>query len=98
LQQVGKLFADRRFATVYGKQMIRRAEFTDVVKQYALQRAVHRCGVRWPLEFHHRGHRADRSLFNCEVLCVPCHKAEHARRMNAAGSAQRAAARARGVA
>jgi 5-methylcytosine-specific restriction endonuclease McrA len=63
--------------------MIRRAEFTDSVKEQALRRAVYRCercGVRWSLEFHHRGHPADCSLFNCEVLCVKCHRSEHAKR------------------
>ena len=60
-----------------------RAEFTPAVREQALRRAIHRCercGVRWPLEFHHRGYRGDRSLFNCEVLCAGCHYAEHVRR------------------
>jgi 5-methylcytosine-specific restriction endonuclease McrA len=59
--------------------MTMRREFGSAVREQALQRAVYRCercGVRQPLEFHHRGHPADRSLFNCEVLCTPCHRAE----------------------
>jgi 5-methylcytosine-specific restriction endonuclease McrA len=84
----------------YTPRMIHRAEFTPAVKQQALLRAAYRCercGTRTSLEFHHRGHRADRSLFNCEMLCVACHQLEHAKRMCAAGSTQRAAARAQGV-
>ena len=85
----------------YKRRMIRRAEFSTAVRERALLRAVYRCERcderAALLELHHRGHRAVRSLFNCEVLCVPCHKAEHARRMNAAGSASRAAARAQGL-
>jgi 5-methylcytosine-specific restriction endonuclease McrA len=59
--------------------MIERREFNPAVREQALIRATYRCercGVRWPLEFHHRGHRADRSLFNCEVLCMRCHENE----------------------
>jgi 5-methylcytosine-specific restriction endonuclease McrA len=82
--------------------MIRRAEFSTAVREQALLRATYcceRCGRRAPvLEVHHRGHRADRSLFNAEVLCVACHTAEHKKRTAAAGSAQRAAARAQGIA
>jgi hypothetical protein len=66
-----------------GRSMPYRAEFTPAVREQALRRAIHRCercGVRWPLEFHHRGYRGDRSLFNCEVLCAGCHYAEHVRR------------------
>jgi hypothetical protein len=42
-----------------------RAESTDIVKEQALQRSVYRCercGTRGSLEFHYRGHRADRSM------------------------------------
>jgi 5-methylcytosine-specific restriction endonuclease McrA len=83
----------------YGEQMIRRAEFTPAVKQQALLRAAYRCercDTRAEL-VHHRCHRADRSLFNCEVLCVQCHQGEHAQWRHIAGSAQRAAARAQGI-
>jgi 5-methylcytosine-specific restriction endonuclease McrA len=78
--------------------MIRRAEFTTAVRRATY--CCERCGkgVVPVLEVHQRGHRADRSLFNAEVLCVPCHTAEHKKRTAAAGSARRAAERAQGLA
>jgi 5-methylcytosine-specific restriction endonuclease McrA len=62
--------------------MIRR-EFDSAVRLEALLRAKFRCeacGDKLTLELHHRGYRADRSLFNCQVLCAGCHVKEHKRR------------------
>jgi hypothetical protein len=65
--------------------MTRRAEFSDAVKERALHRAMYRCECckerdAAPLQCHHRGYGGDASLFNCEVLCARCHRAEHAKR------------------
>jgi hypothetical protein len=60
-----------------------RIEFSHVVRDQALLRSRYRCeacGSNANLEFHHRGWRADASLFNCQVLCGPCHSQEHYRR------------------
>ena len=60
-----------------------RREFSPVVRDVALHRASYRCelcGTKLGLEFHHRGHNADSSLFNCQVLCAGCHAEEHRRR------------------
>jgi hypothetical protein len=60
-----------------------RRQFSLAVRAEALLRAKGRCetcGAREGLEFHHRGNPRDASGFNCEVLCVACHRAEHARR------------------
>ena len=57
-----------------------RREFSDTVRKWALLRAKDRCeqcGSKGPLQFHHIGHRADRSAFNCRVLCIPCHNEVH---------------------
>jgi hypothetical protein len=57
-----------------------RREFSPAVRQAALARAYHRCErceSKSQLELHHRGHAGDRSGFNCEVLCVRCHRDEH---------------------
>lgn len=65
-----------------------RSEFSNDVRDAALARATYRyerCGWRGLLELHHRGNRRDCSLFNCEVLCVTCHAAEHKRRRIFAG-------------
>lgn len=58
-----------------------RREFSAAVRRKAFDRAgwrCERCDMRWPLELHHVGHAADRSLFNAQVLCVPCHTKIHA--------------------
>jgi 5-methylcytosine-specific restriction endonuclease McrA len=60
-----------------------RREFSQVVRDEALLRCAYRCescGSKSDLELHHRGHRADTSLFNCVVLCAGCHAQEHQRR------------------
>jgi 5-methylcytosine-specific restriction endonuclease McrA len=60
-----------------------RYEFSDVVRKAALARARYRCercGEFEQLEVHHIGNRQDRSLFNAQVLCVPCHDKEHSAR------------------
>jgi hypothetical protein len=57
-----------------------RREFTDAVRRKALERAgwrCEKCDARYPLELHHVGHAADRSLFNALVLCVECHTKIH---------------------
>jgi len=64
-----------------------RREFSAAVRRKAFVRAgwrCERCGRRYPLELHHVGGHLDQSLFNAQVLCVPCHtklhQAENARR------------------
>jgi hypothetical protein len=60
-----------------------RKEFSSAVRSAALLRAKYRCedcGSRQQLELHHIGLRRGAPLFNCTVLCVDCHKAEHRRR------------------
>ena len=60
-----------------------RCEFSPTVRSQALLRCKYRCevcGSRRELQLHHVGHRADRSLFNCTVLCADCHTKEHRRR------------------
>jgi 5-methylcytosine-specific restriction endonuclease McrA len=60
-----------------------RYEFGPVVRRAALKRARYRCercGEQEQLEVHHIGNRQDRSLFNAQVLCVPCHSKEHRER------------------
>ena len=60
-----------------------RREFSPAVKSAAMKRAVYRCErcqATDNLEFHHRGHNADNSLFNTEVLCRRCHLAEELKR------------------
>jgi len=62
---------------------VNRREFSEAVRTAALVRAKMRCeqcSRRDDLEFHHVGHRADPSLFNCQVLCATCHLAEHRKR------------------
>ncbi len=53
-----------------------RREFSQAVRASALIRCKYRCetcGRKSDLELHHRGHRGDNSLFNCQVLCAGCH-------------------------
>ena len=60
-----------------------RSEFSSYVRTAALLDAHYRCercGERSGLEPHHRGNPQDHSQFNCEVLCLQCHAAEHRRR------------------
>lgn len=60
-----------------------RREFSPAVRAAALLRAKDRCqqcGTKDSLELHHIGHWADRSLFNCRVLCRHCHRRVHALR------------------
>lgn len=69
--------------TLMGTESAMRLEFSPAVRTAALLRAHHRCercGSKTSLELHHRGHSADRSLFNAEVLCSDCHGEEHQRR------------------
>lgn len=57
-----------------------RREFGPVVRNEAMLRAKRRCqicGSRNDLEFHHVGNPSDASLFNCQVLCHPCHSNAH---------------------
>lgn len=60
-----------------------RFDFRQPVRDAALLRAKYcceRCGVHEDLQLHYRGHVADRSLFNVEVLCAQCHAREHRQR------------------
>lgn len=62
-----------------------RREFSIVVRQQALRRALYRCEnpeclSREKLQFHHVGDHGDNSLFNCQVLCEQCHATEEQRR------------------
>ena len=56
-------------------------EFSPQLKLMAKVRTkfrCERCGDRENnLQCHHIGHPRDASLFNCLVLCEPCHVAEH---------------------
>ena len=64
--------------------MSNRREFTPEVKRTALYRASFRCEKcdrKDGLEFHHVGYRADRSGFNCQVLCRGCHCEVHSARL-----------------
>ena len=57
-----------------------RREFSVAVRRKAFERAGYRCercGARYPLELHHIGGHVDRSLFNAQVLCIPCHTKIH---------------------
>lgn len=61
-----------------------RREFSLAVQRAALDRAHWRCeqcSIKHSLQFHHVGHRGDRSLFNCKVLCVACHGEIHRNEM-----------------
>jgi 5-methylcytosine-specific restriction endonuclease McrA len=61
-----------------------RRPFARNVREAALLRAKYRCeecgDYRSALELHHRGGRYDASGFNAVVLCLRCHRGEHARR------------------
>jgi 5-methylcytosine-specific restriction endonuclease McrA len=60
-----------------------RREFSRTVRDRVLIHCAYRCevcGSKSDLELHHRGHRADNSGFNAQVLCSECHETEHRRR------------------
>jgi hypothetical protein len=57
-----------------------RREFGKDVRNRALQIAKYRCercGERDNLQLHHIGGHYDNSLFNCLVMCEPCHIKHH---------------------